>query len=316
MGRIVYSPRYDIGFFGLQRLHPADTRKHSRAWKLLRAHFGRGLLDSLVRPKRAVKHEELLAVHEADYLDSLRRPSAVAAALEMPVLRRAPWRVIDWCILRPMRWAAMGSVTAAREAIEDGFAVNLSGGYHHAKPYGGEGFCIYSDIALAVDALRRDRLIAADQRVVYVDLDAHQGNGVCHFFREDDRVFIFDMYNGQIYPVGDIEARRRIDCDVPLNGACSGDEYMRLLRDRLPPFLDSVGQSASVGIAVYNAGTDVFAGDPLGGLALSAEAIVERDVFVVEQLRRRSIPVVMLLSGGYTQMSHRLVADSLQRLLD
>ena len=110
---------------------------------------------------------------------------------------------------------------AARECVEHGFAVNLGGGFHHANRDGGEGFCIYSDIALAIHMLRNDGSLADDGRVAYVDLDAHQGNGVCHVFRRDDRVFIFDMYNSRIYPVSDVEARRRIDCDVPLTSAAT-----------------------------------------------------------------------------------------------
>ena len=231
-------------------------------------------------------------------------------------MRLLPGRVIDWCVLRPMRWATMGTIMAARESFENGLAVNLAGGFHHAKPAGGEGFCIYSDIALAVHALRDEGLLAEEDRVAYVDLDAHQGNGVCHAFMDDSRIFIFDVYNGTIYPSYDTVARGRIDCDVRLDGSCDENGYLHELKARLPGFLDSIAHSGSVGLAIYNAGTDVFRGDPLGGLDLSSEGVHERDLFVVEELRSRGIPTLMLPSGGYTRASYRLLADSVIRLVE
>lgn len=315
MARVVYSPHYNIGLFGLERLHPFDSRKYGRAWRRLRKHFGRSLSAMTVRPRRPATRELLLKVHSTKYLDQLRDARYVANALELPPARRLPGRLIDYCVLRPMRWATMGTVLAARECLDHGFAVNLSGGYHHAKPDRGEGFCIYSDIALAVQVLREEDRLGERERVAYIDLDAHQGNGVCHMFRDDRRVFIFDMYNSQIYPSSDLVARERIDCDIPLTSVCREQEYLRELRRRLPGFLDSISQSERVGLAIYNAGTDVYVDDPLGLLNLSAAGIRERDRFVVDQLRERNLPTVMLLSGGYTRVSYQLVADSVIELL-
>ncbi len=194
-------------------------------------------------------------------------------------------------------------------------AINLSGGYHHAKPDRGEGFSIYADAGIAVASLRNQNLISETARIIYVDTDAHQGNGVCNTFMTDDRVFIFDMFNCRIYPIFDVDARKRVDCDVGITSTCTDSEYMRELETRLPGFLDSVSNSP-VGLAIYNAGTDVFAGDPLGGLNISAAAIRDRDLFVVGELRKRNIPTIMLLSGGYTKQSFQLVADSVTGLLE
>ncbi len=97
-----------------------------------------------------------------------------------------------------------------------------------------------------------------------------------------------------------------------VEAAPSEADYLAALRRELPEFLDARGD---LGLAVYNAGTDVYAGDPLGGLQLSAAAIAERDAFTVGELRRRGIPTVMVLSGGYTRESYRLVADSVRGLL-
>jgi histone deacetylase 11 len=315
MPRVIYSPRYNISLFGLERLHPFDSQKYGRAWRVLRRHFGKSLKEMRVRPPRPASREELLLVHSPAYLSKLRDSAYLAKALEVSVARYLPAWMLDWRVLRPMRWGTAGTIQAARECLRHGLAINLSGGYHHAKPELGEGFSIYADAAIAVRVLRQEGLLAAESRVAYIDLDAHQGNGVCHCFTQDKQVFIFDMYNGDIYPWYDLAARERVDCNLPLTTGCQDDEYMRTLQQKLPGFLDSVGRS-QVGLAIYNAGTDVFAGDLLGGLNLSAAAILERDLYVVKQLRDRGISTIMLLSGGYTMQSYQLVADSVIRLLE
>jgi histone deacetylase 11 len=313
---IVYSKHYDISCFGLERLHPFDSRKYGRAWRDLGRIAGQHLRGHHIPVDRAANDVDLLQAHSADYLTRIRRSESLAAALEVPVLRHAPGWLLRWRVVLPMRWAVRGTVLAAKAALDRGWAANLSGGYHHAQRDRGEGFCLFSDIAIAVRQLRSEGLLRSPGRIAYVDLDAHQGNGVCHEFMVDREVYIFDMYNRNIYPARDTEARRRIDCDLPLPSACAGTEYLRTLRSHLPEFVDSISRSAGIALAIYNAGTDVCADDPLGGMALSALDILERDLFVMHQFRSRGIPVVMLPSGGYTGNSYRLIAASLGKLLE
>jgi histone deacetylase 11 len=158
--------------------------------------------------------------------------------------------------------------------------------------------------------LRSAERLSERDKVVYIDLDAHQGNGVCHAFFDDHRIFLFDMFNQSIYPAHDTKARRRIDCPVPLPHGCSAADYLAALQTKLPPFLDAVSRSGQPALGVYNAGTDVYFGDTLGGMNVSAEGILERDQFVLGQLVTRRIPDVMLLGGGYSRESYRLVATT------
>ena len=312
--KIVYSPHYNISFFGIEWLHPFDSRKYGRAWRLLRRQFGTALFRHHIDVDRPASNEELSLVHTPEYLNALRSSPVIASALEIPLLGLLPGWLLAWRVLRPMRWAVRGSVIAARAALQNGAAINLSGGYHHAKPDQGEGFCVFSDIALIVQQLRREKLLQPADTIIYVDLDAHQGNGVCHQFLSDERVLIFDMYNGDIYPRSDFQARDRINSNVPLPCDCPAHEYLEALRQRLPPFL-AAQAGATPRLAIYNAGTDVFVGDQLGGLCLSGDDILNRDLFVIQQLRQHRIPFVMLLSGGYSRQSHRLVANTVARLL-
>jgi histone deacetylase 11 len=313
--KLVYTRRYNIGFLGLERFHPFDSRKYGRAWRALGRTDRRLRNRAWVGVPRPASLADLAAVHDPAYLDRLRDPQELAHALELPFVRRLPGWAVRWAILRPMRWAVAGSLVAAREALAAGVAVNLSGGYHHAKPDRGEGFCLFNDVAYLVHRLRAEGRLAPDDRVAYIDLDAHQGNGVCHHFRSDNRVFIYDAFNPHIYPSYDTAARARIDCAVPLPAGCTGAEYLRLVELSLPGFLDSITRTGRVGLAVYNAGTDVFAGDALGGLRVSMADVLSRDLYAIEQLRARGIPVAMLLSGGYSRESYRLVANTVSALL-
>jgi histone deacetylase 11 len=313
MPQIVYSSKYNIGFYGLEKLHPFDSRKYGRAWKLLRDEFGAKLTQWHVKPKRQVSWQELLQVHSGEYLLKLKKSAYVARALELPPLAKLPGWLIDWQVLRPMRWATRGTIIAAEQALQHGLAINLSGGYHHASPGRGEGFSIYADVGVAVASLRKSSLIAEDARVLHIDTDAHQGNGVSRTFMDDSRAFLFDIFNHRIYPA-DPDARQRIDCAVPVDSSTTNSEYLGELKAWLPGFLDSISNQ-KVGIAFYNAGTDVFASDPLGQLNISEQTILQRDMFVVDQLRKRNIPTVMVLSGGYTKQSYRLVANSAIELL-
>jgi histone deacetylase 11 len=315
MPAVVYDPRYNIGFWGSDRLHPFDTRKYGRAWQELQRQCGPELRRAHVKVDRAITDAELQLVHSPDYLTSIRRPSEIAKAVEVPLLRKFPGWILDRYLLQPMKWATRGTVLACEAAFTAGVAFNLGGGFHHAKRDRGEGFCLFSDIPLAVRQLRDKGLLQPEQRVAYVDLDAHQGNGVCHLFAEDPDVFIYDQYNADIYPSYDREARERIDCDVPLDFSCPGAEYLEQLRGRLPGFLDSISRTQPIQLAIYNAGTDVLTGDPLGGLSLTAEDILARDHFTIDQLRERNIPVAMLTSGGYTAESYRLIAATVASFL-
>ncbi len=314
MPRIVYHRKYNLGFPGLERLHPFDIRKYGRVWRVLKSQFGKSVSSLHLAPKRPANFAELQLVHTADYLSKLKDPLYAARALEIALVAKMPHWMVDQLVLQPMRWATRGTILAAREALQHGFAVNLAGGYHHAKPNRGEGFSIYSDIGIAIQWLRQNQQLCLAQRIAYIDTDAHQGNGVCHTFMYDSSVFIFDIFNSQIYPMMDVEARQRVDCAVPVNAETTDQQYMSELENRLPGFLDSV-QGKQVGLAIYNAGTDISEFDRLGGLKISADTIYQRDLFVFGELRRRNIPTVMVLSGGYSKSSYRLVADSVIGLI-
>jgi len=304
--RIVYHDRYNIRTPGLNQLHPFDTCKFQRAWDLIRRDLGKQA-DALHLPTdRAAETRELLLVHTSEYIASLESSLVIAAAVEVPLIAAMPYFMVRPILIEPMLWATRGTIIAAETAMTEGAAIHLGGGYHHAGMEQGQGFCLFADISIAVAVLCSHGLIERGARVAVIDLDAHRGNGIAQIHRDDPSVLIFDMYNCRTYP-RDKETVARIDCPIPLEPLTSDDEYLLQLQRNLPAFLEQHGPFA---LAIYNAGTDVYMDDPLGGLSLSAAGILERDLFTTAELSKRGIPWLSVTSGGYTQESAGLIAAS------
>jgi len=308
--KIIYSPEYNISFRNLENLHPFDGCKYGHTWQELLSEFGNRLENWQIIPEEPVTVEELLTVHTPEYLQQLKDPFYVAQVLEVSDLE-IPYELLEQQILKGMLLATKGTILAGQWALNHGIAVNLSGGYHHASADRGGGFCVYCDIAIAINVLRQSQLLDPDDAVMIIDLDAHQGNGTERVFSQDKSVYILDMYNQKNYP-HDWLASERIDCNLPLNYGTKDEEYLNILKKQLPSFIEQVGKPK---IAFYNAGTDICEDDPLGGLSISKKGILDRDKFVFHTLTEAGIPWVMVLSGGYTKDSYLLIANSVAYLL-
>jgi histone deacetylase 11 len=299
---LVYSPRYNITAFGLERLHPFDSCKYRRIHDWLVRQGLRKPAD--FRRPRAVTHRDLLQVHTGEYLRTLRERLVLARILEVPVIRYLPGWLVAWRVLRPMRWATGGTLLASRLAIEKGLAINLGGGFHHAGRDHGGGFCVYADVPLALAVLKEEGRIGS---ALVVDTDAHQGNGTADIIRSWEWAHILDLFEDDLFPWPKAEEAM----PVPLQPGIGGNEYLDILRENLPPALDRY----SPDLVVYNAGSDVLASDPLSGLVLTPAEMAERDLFVVTEVREPGIPLAMVLSGGYGPASWEAHARSLEGIL-
>lgn len=301
--RLIMSPHYDIGLWGLERLHPFDSAKYGKAWNGLRARFG-SALDALRQdPGAPVSDTDLLRVHTADHLASLGKSAAVAQALEMGFLRWVPNGILQSRLIGPMRWATQGTIDAALWALEHGCAINFAGGYHHAHADHGEGFCLFADVPVAIAHLRANGKLSGTDKVAVIDLDAHRGNGWETIHETDYAVQYFDVYNKRAYP-GPHTPSKRFEAVHGVPSMMSGEDYLYFLEQHLPAFLD---QHRHARLVFYNAGTDILADDPIGRFDVPADKVVERDRYVIGQLDMRGMKWVMLPSGGYTSRSHELM---------
>lgn len=301
---LIYSSKYDITFLGLEKLHPFDSTKWgSIVQHLLQA----GVIESqqYVTPQEATE-DDLLLAHTKDYLNSLNWSVNVAAITEVPPVALLPNFVVQRRLLYPFRLQVGGTVIGAKLALERGWAINIGGGFHHASGAQGGGFCAYADISLAVKFVFGRSEVS---RVMIIDLDAHQGNGHERDFTNEDKIYIFDMYNRDIYP-GDGEAKQGIKRKVEMRSGTKTPEFLKLLETNL----EASENEFSPDLIIYNAGTDVLEGDPLGRLRISAEGVVKRDEMVFSFAHKNKCPILMVTSGGYQMNNAKVIADSIINL--
>jgi histone deacetylase 11 len=297
---VIYHPLYNLSLFGIEQVHPFDTYKYQKVYQgLLDA--GRIQTDNTYSPAYA-SDDMLLSVHTREHLQVLEQSKGIARMTEIKPLALLPAGALRRAIVDPQRLATGGTVLAAELALKDGWAINLSGGYHHAAPFRAWGFC-----AVAWKHIRSHH--PDIRRAMIVDLDAHQGDGNGYALGNDPDVFILDAYNPYVFP-GDLVAAAGIDAPIHVTLSTSTDEYLVSIEAGLQQALEQFAPD----MVFYLAGTDILDGDPLGGLKISSEGVMKRDAMVVRMFRSRGIPLVITLSGGYQPNNGPLLARSLDTL--
>ena len=238
--------------------------------------------DGFVEPEMAEADIVALA-HERAYVDavlSLKVPAEIEKRIGLPVTETVARRACR---------AAGGTILAARLALAHGLAGSTAGGSHHGQRATGAGFCVFNDVAVAAKALRTAGEI---RRALIVDLDVHQGDGTADCLARDPDLFTFSVHAEKNYPVRKIAG----DLDVGLPDRMEDDAYLALLAGHLPRLLDGLAPD----LVFYNAGVDPHRDDRLGRLSLTDEGLRRRDAYVVREARRRSIPLVSVVGGGYS----------------
>ncbi|MBT8231220.1 MAG: histone deacetylase, partial [Saprospiraceae bacterium] len=163
-------------------------------------------------------------------------------------------------------------------------------GTHHAYADRGEGFCVLNDMAIASNLLLKNNLVS---KILFVDLDVHQGNGNAHIFANNDQVFTFSMHGEKNYPV----RKETSNMDIGVPDKIEDGPYLKLLKNALPRLIEQQEPD----IIFYQSGVDVLSTDKLGRLSLSINGCAERDKFVFEQCQKNKIPVVVSMGGGYSE---------------
>ncbi|MFO7693272.1 MAG: histone deacetylase [Vicinamibacterales bacterium] len=292
---IVYSDRYqvDIG------AHVFHMGKYAQVRDGLVAS---GLADpaALVEPAPA-GWDDLALVHTRDYLEKTRAGGFRASELALLELPWSPEVAEGFRLMAGGTIAAARLAVAARRRAEGGAggaaageprlfaAANLGGGFHHAFPSHGEGFCLYNDVAVAIRALQRDGTIG---RAAVVDADVHQGNGTAFIFEGDASVFTFSIHQEHNYP----HVKPRGSLDVGLPDGTGDREYLHALERALPAVVASRPD-----LIVYVAGADPYVEDQLGGLCLTYEGLRGRDSLVLSTARDAGVPAVIVFAGGYAR---------------
>ncbi len=269
--------------------YEADIGPHVFPTRKYRAAHDRLIADQTIAPEDIRRPEpasdaQVALVHTDAYLDKIRRGAFSwhdVMTLELPFttqLKEAMWL------------CAGGSILTARLALEHGLAVHLGGGFHHAFPDHGEGFCLINDVAIALRVLGAEGLI---QRSAVLDCDLHHGNGTAAIFQGEPAVFTFSIHQQHNYPA----YKPPGDLDLGLPDGTGDAEYLRLLERHIPRII----QQHRPQLAFYLAGADPYEDDQLGGLQLTRQGLRRRDELIFRLLREAGVAVAVTLAGGYAR---------------
>lgn len=283
--KLIYSDGYDLNLGA----HVFPSKKYRLVRDLLLSEkIATG--EDFLAPEPATD-DDILRVHTEDYVRKLKTGSLTYLEILRMEVPYSP-ELIAACWL-----AAGGSILAAQRALADGWAGNIGGGFHHAYPEHGEGFCVIHDVAVAIRHLQASHAI---ENTMIVDTDVHQGNGTAAIFAKDPTVFTLSLHQENNYP----HPKPPSTIDVNLPDGIGDDEYLAILEKHLhKAFHDFSPQ-----LLFYIAGADPYREDQLGGLALTMEGLAKRDSLVFDYTRRHGVPVAIALAGGYA----RCVADTVR----
>jgi acetoin utilization deacetylase AcuC-like enzyme len=276
--KFVYSDQYDLNLGN--HVFPSIKYRLIKE-RVLRDHIAGP--EDFIEPAPAAD-EDVALIHHREYIRKLQ--AGKLSYLEIlrlevpysPELVRAAWL------------CAGGSILAGQLALQDAVAVNIGGGFHHAYPDHGEGFCVLNDIAIAIRKLQKDKAI---ERAMTVDCDVHQGNGTAAIFAGDRSVFTLSIHQENNYPY----PKPPSSLDINLRDCVEDAAYLRELENGL----DAALAEFQPDLIVYVAGADPYQDDQLGGLRVTLEGLERRDRLVFEKARAKRIPVAVTLAGGYAR---------------
>jgi acetoin utilization deacetylase AcuC-like enzyme len=316
--KLVYSDGYYLPIG--EHVFPAEKYRRIRD-RLIST--GLAEADDFLVPALA-SDQDILLVHKPEYVEKLKSGTlSPREEMEMEI----PY---SHNLVNSFWLAAGGSILAARQALSDGVSINIGGGFHHAFPDHGEGFCMIHDVAVAIRRMQRDDKI---RTAMTVDCDVHQGNGTAAIFAgtrtasallpsaggstldssaqswplpgkirgaHAGDVFTISLHQHNNYPLW--KPPSSIDVDLP--DGIEDDDYLAWLDNALSSGLRQFDPE----LICYIAGADPYQEDQLGGLSLTIDGLKRRDELVFRVARARGIPVMVTYAGGYAQNVEDTVA--------
>lgn len=290
--KLVYHEHYDLNLGA----HVFPSQKYRMIHDRLRED-GIASAEDFLAPAPAAD-EDVLRVHTQNYVHKLNTGTLSReeeARLEVPYSKE---------LIRACWLAAGGSILAAQRALTDGWAANIGGGFHHACPDHGEGFCVIHDVAIGIRRLQHDGAI---ERAMVVDMDVHQGNGTAAIFGRDASVFTLSIHQEHNYPY----PKPPSTIDINLPDGIGDDDYLAILEKHLHRAFEEFSPQ----LLFYVAGADPYCEDQLGGLALTMEGLMRRDALVCDYARRNRVPMAIALAGGYARRVEDTVSIHVNTIL-
>lgn len=289
---LVYSPHYEMDLGN----HIFPVTKYRRIVETLQSDPEIGPSLVIVEPD-PVSREDLLLIHTPEYVDKVENGRLTPDEI---LTMEIPWSP---AIVSSMKRICGGTLKATRLALEHRAGIHVGGGFHHAFPDHGEGFCMFNDVAIAI---RKGQQMGWFHKVLVIDLDVHHGNGTAYIFREDPNVFTFSIHQERNYPA----VKPPSNLDIGLPDKADDTTYLKALAHGL----DTVNRTFHPDFVYYLAGADPFIYDQLGGLSLTMEGFREREAMVYSWVKSQGCPLVITLAGGYAINPEDTVAIHVQTI--
>lgn len=245
-------------------------------------HEGTCTQENFFEPELA-KDVDILRCHTQEYLENLKNLQIT------PKAQRKTGFPLSQKLVDREFIITQGTIDACHYALENGVAMNIAGGTHHAYTDHGEAFCLLNDQAISARYLQEKGLA---KKILIVDLDVHQGNGTAEIFKNDPFVFTFSMHGKANYPF----KKETSDLDIALETNMEDEEYLNILKNTLPKLI----KAQQPDFIFYLCGVDILATDKLGKLGCSVGGCKERDRFVLQTCYDLEIPAQCSMGGGYS----------------
>ena len=246
------------------------------------------IVEKFYTPKEC-SIETLRTSHSIKYINDIKNKT-----LDIKLQKKIGFPIND-SVSRRSFVATGGTVLASKLSLDFKLACNTAGGSHHATYNFGAGYCVFNDVAVAANYLKKKGYA---KKILIIDLDVHQGNGNSEIFKNDKNVLTFSMHCASNYPA----IKSKGDIDVGLRDNMEDKEYLQILKKNL-----NVLNKENFDAIFYIAGVDVHYNDRLGKLNLTEEGIDIRDKIVIENFFSRKIPLCGVLGGGYNKDFKKLI---------
>lgn len=255
----------------------------------------RGIASTRFVQPTPIDDDVLTAFYSNDYVEALTQGN-----LDKKAMRRIgfPWSAQ---LIERTRTAVAGTQLTAKLALDEGRALNLTGGYHHAFNDFGSGFCLFNDLYIAAKTMQQAKDI---DNVLIVDLDVHQGDGTAKLAENDRDIFTLSIHGEKNFPY----RKQQSDLDIGLAKGTGDDEYLTTLDEAIGVALRQFQPDA----IIYDAGVDVHVNDDLGHLNISTEGVYQRDQRVFALADKLGVPIAAVIGGGYQRDIAALVDVHIQ----
>jgi len=245
-------------------------------------HEGTVTADNLIAAAKC-RDEIVLLTHTEEYLTKLQQQTLSVKEQRHIGFPQSPRLTERELII------TQGTIDCCFSALNNGVALNVAGGTHHAFADRGEGFCLLNDFAIAANYLLHQRLA---KQVLIIDLDVHQGNGTAKLFEHNSSVYTFSMHGEHNYPFH----KETSDLDIGLKDGTNDNTYLSLLEHHLTTLIEKVKPD----FAFYLSGVDILETDKFGKLKVTMQGCKQRDELVFEKLKQHEIPCTVAMGGGYS----------------